>query len=93
MKNFEVLLEKLEEIEIQLVENNIIKDGSKTSDIIGSIKENLWREIHNSRLKDFRTALNELVEEYHQPLYLLDNVFKGIRTIEVAILDELNKDK
>jgi hypothetical protein len=93
MKNFEVLLEKLEEIEIQLVENNIIKEGSKTSDIIGSIKENIWREIHNSRLKDFRTALNDLVDEYHPHLYLLDNVFKGLDSINIGILDELNRDR
>ena len=47
-------------------------------------------------LKAFLNKLNELVEDFHHEIYLLDDVFKGIRTIEIAILNELNelnKDK
>jgi uncharacterized protein YoxC len=46
---------------------------------------------HPQQLKEFLTKLNELVEDYHHEIYLIDNVFKGIRIIEVAISDELNK--
>ena len=48
---------------------------------------------HPQQLIEFSTKLNELVNEYHPNIYLLDNVFKGLMTIEVAILDELNKGK
>lgn len=50
-----------------------------------------FEENHPQQLKEFLTKLNDLVEDYHPNIYLLDNVFKGIRTIEIAILDELNK--
>ena len=52
-----------------------------------------FEENHPKQLNEFLTKLNELVDEYHPNIYLLDNVFKGIRTIEIAILDELNRDK
>ena len=50
-----------------------------------------FEENHPQQLKEFLTKLNDLVEDYHPNIYLLDNVFKGIRIIEVAISDELNK--
>jgi uncharacterized protein YoxC len=49
-------------------------------------------ENNPTQLKEFLTKLNELVDDYHHNIYLLDEVFVGIRKIEVAILDELNKD-
>ena len=45
------------------------------------------------QLKLFLKQLNELVDEFHPNIYLIDGVFKGIQTIEIAILNELNKDK
>jgi hypothetical protein len=45
------------------------------------------------QLKLFLTKLNELVDDFHPNIYLLNGVFKGVQTIEIAILDELNKDK
>jgi Holliday junction resolvasome RuvABC endonuclease subunit len=45
------------------------------------------------RLKEFLLKLDELIEEYHPNIYLLDGVFIGVRKIEVAVLDELNKEK
>ena len=45
------------------------------------------------QLKLFLTKLNVLVDEFHPNIYLLNGVFKGFQTIEIAILDELNKDK
>jgi hypothetical protein len=45
------------------------------------------------QLKLFLTKLNELVDDFHPNIYLLNGVFKGIQTVEIAILDELNKDK
>ena len=47
----------------------------------------------NEELNAFLKKLNELVEDFHHEIYLIDDVFKGIRTIEIAILNELNMDK
>ena len=52
-----------------------------------------FEENHPEQLKLFLTKLNELVDEFHPNIYLLNGVFKGVQTIEIAILDELNKDK
>ena len=52
-----------------------------------------FEENHPEQLKAFLYQLNKLVDEYHPNIYLLDDVFRGIQTIEIAILDELNKDK
>jgi hypothetical protein len=48
---------------------------------------------HPQQLKEFLTKLNELIDDYHHDIYLIDNIFKGLKTIEVAISDELNKVK
>ena len=50
-----------------------------------------FEENHPQQLKEFLTKLNELVDDYHHDIYLINNIFKGIRIIEIAILDELNK--
>jgi hypothetical protein len=55
------------------------------------IISNEFKENHSAQLKEFLKRLNELVDEFHPNIYLLDNVFKGVMKIEVAILDELNK--
>ena len=52
-----------------------------------------FEENHPKQLNEFLTKLNELVDEYHPNIYLIDSVFKGLMTIEIAILDELNKNK
>ena len=52
-----------------------------------------FEENNPKRLKEFLERLNRLVDEFHPNIYLLDEVFKGVRQIEVAVLDELNKDK
>jgi hypothetical protein len=52
-----------------------------------------FEENNPEQLKAFLAKLDELIEEYHPNIYLLNGVFKGVRTIEIAILDELNKDK
>jgi len=45
---------------------------------------------HNPKqLKEFLTKLNELVDEYHHNIYLLDGVFEGIELIERTIEDKL----
>jgi len=49
-------------------------------------------ENNQEQLKLFLHKLN-LVDEFHPNIYLLKGVFKGVQTIEIAILDELNKDK
>jgi len=52
-----------------------------------------FEENNSQLLKAFLKQLNELVDEFHPNIYLIDGVFKGIQTIEIAISDELNKDK
>ena len=52
-----------------------------------------FEENNPEQLKLFLTKLNELIDEFHPNIYLLKGVFKGFQTIEIAILDELNKDK
>ena len=52
-----------------------------------------FKENHPEQLKAFLEKLNSLVDEFHPNIYTLNDVFKGIQTIEIAILDELNKDK
>ena len=55
--------------------------------------KNEFSDSNPEELKAFLNKLDELVEDFHHEIYLLDDVFKGIRTIETAILNELNKDK
>jgi hypothetical protein len=52
-----------------------------------------FEENNPEQLRAFLKQLNELVDEFHPNIYTLNGVFKGIQTIEIAILDELNKDK
>jgi len=52
-----------------------------------------FEENNPEQLKAFLKKLNELVDEFHPNIYLLNGVFKGVQTIEIAILNELNKDK
>jgi len=52
---------------------------------------NKFKENNSEQLREFLKRLNELVDDFHPNIYLLDNVFKGVRTIEIAISDELNK--
>jgi len=92
MKNLELLLEGIQNIENQLIENEIIEDGDSISDTIGELKEKLYNEINKKRLIEFHTKLNLLVDEYHPNIYLIDDIFKGIRIVETGILDELNKE-
>jgi hypothetical protein len=93
MKNLDVLLEGIRNIENQLVEDGIIEDGDNISDAIGELKERVWNNIHKNDLKEFHSKLNDLVDEYHPHIYLIDDVFKGLDIIGIGILNELNKDK
>ena len=52
---------------------------------------NKFEENNPEQLKEFLKRLDALVDEFHPNIYLLDKVFKGVQTIEIAILDELNK--
>jgi hypothetical protein len=93
MKNLDVLLEGIKNIENQLVEDGIIEDGDNISDAIGELKERVWNNIHKNDLKEFHSKLNDLVDEYHPHIYLIDDVFRGLDIIGIGILNELNKDK
>jgi len=52
-----------------------------------------FEENHPKQLKEFLQKLNDLVDKFHPNIYLIDGIFKGVQQIEVAVLDELNKDK
>jgi hypothetical protein len=93
MKNLDGLLVGIKNIENQLVEDGIIEDGDNISDAIGELKERVWNNIHKNDLKEFHSKLNDLVEEYHPHIYLIDDVFRGLDIIGIGILNELNKDK
>ena len=93
MKNLDVLLEGLKNIENQLVENAIIEDGDMLSEALGELKERIYNNIQKNDLQEFMSKIHDLVEEYHHAIYLNDKIFEGIGIIEVAVLDELNKDK
>lgn len=48
---------------------------------------------HKLYLKAFLKQLNDLVDEYHPEIYLMDEVFEGLEKIEKTIKNELRKDK
>jgi len=52
-----------------------------------------FEENNPEQVRAFLKQLNELVDEFHPNIYTLNGVFNGIRIIEIAILNELNKDK
>jgi hypothetical protein len=91
MKNLDLLLEGLQNIENQLVENGIFKDEDSISEALGELKEKLYREIQKKDLQEFHSKLNDLVDEYHHAIYLNDKIFRGLDIIRIGILDELNK--
>jgi Fe-S cluster biosynthesis and repair protein YggX len=93
MENLDVLLEGIQNIENQLVENEVIEDGDNISEALGELKQRIYNNIHKKDLQEFMNKLHDLVDEYHHAIYLNNNIFKGIGTIEVAVLDELNKGK
>ena len=44
------------------------------------------------QLKLFLKQLNELVDEFHPNIYLIDEVFEGLEKIEKAIKKEIKKE-
>jgi hypothetical protein len=52
-----------------------------------------FEENNSEQLRKFLSEFRMLIDEYHPNIYLLDKLFKGVDQIEIAILDELNKDK
>ena len=46
-----------------------------------------------TRLKEFLKQLNELVDEFHPNIYLMDDVSEALEKIDKAIKKELSKDK
>jgi hypothetical protein len=43
-------------------------------------------------LRSFLKRVDELVDEFHHDIYLIRGVTRAIQDLEVAVLDELNKD-
>ena len=50
-----------------------------------------FEENNPEQLKEFIKQLRILVDEFHPNIYTINKVFRGIEIIEIAILDELNK--
>jgi Holliday junction resolvasome RuvABC endonuclease subunit len=48
-----------------------------------------FEENNSQRLKAFLKQLNELVDEFHPNIYLMDEVFEGLEKIEKAIKKEI----
>jgi hypothetical protein len=46
---------------------------------------------NQTRLKAFLKQLNELVDEFHPNIYLIDEVSEGLEKIDKAIKKELSK--
>ena len=44
-----------------------------------------------TRLKEFLKKLNELVDEFHPNIYLMDDVCEALEKIDKAIKKELSK--
>ncbi len=59
-----------------------------------SVKEVMkeFEENNPEQLKLFLTKLNELVDDFHHNIYLLDGVFEGIELIDKTIKKQLNKE-
>ena len=52
-----------------------------------------FEENNPEQLEAFLIKFRMLIDEYHANIYLLETLFIGARIVEMAILDELNKDK
>jgi hypothetical protein len=52
-----------------------------------------FEENNPEQLKLFLHKFNKLIDEFYPSLHLLKDVSRGFHIIEIAILDELNKDK
>lgn len=44
------------------------------------------------QLKDFLVKFRMLIDEYHANIYLMDELFVGVRIIENEIIKKLNKE-
>lgn len=61
---------------------------------IGKIKVmNKFAENNPERLKEFALKLNELYDEYHPNLYLIDEVYAGVDLILTGIVKKLKEDE
>ena len=56
-------------------------------------KKTEFEENHPEQLKLFLHKFTKLIDEFYPSLHLLKDVSRGFHIIEIAILDELNKDK
>jgi hypothetical protein len=52
-----------------------------------------FEENNPEQLQEFLVKFRMLIDEYHANIYLMDTLFVGARIVEMAIIDELNKDK
>jgi len=50
-----------------------------------------FEENNPERLQEFLKQLNDLVDDFHHDIYLIDKVFDGLELIDTAIKEEINK--
>jgi Holliday junction resolvasome RuvABC endonuclease subunit len=48
---------------------------------------------HPKRLKEFLTQLDDLIEEFHPNICLMDKLFEGVNIVREELKKELNKDQ
>jgi hypothetical protein len=49
-----------------------------------------FEENNPEQLRKFLTEFRMLIDEYHPNIYTMNDLFKGVNIIEIAILDKLN---
>ena len=52
-----------------------------------------FAKAHLEKINEFYAKFDDLLNEYHPNLYLMNGVYRGAEKIKWALLDELNKDK
>jgi len=53
-------------------------------------KQTTFEENNPEQLREFLYKFRMLIDEYHPNIYTMDDLFKGVDIIEVAVLNKLN---
>ena len=51
---------------------------------------NQFKENNPEQLRKFLAEFRMLIDEYHPNIYTMNDLFRGVNLIEIAILDKLN---
>lgn len=75
-------------VEVESKVEKLISEKMMEENIMSKFEEN-----NPERLKKFLAQLDELVDEFHPNLYLIDGVFVGVNTIIDAVREQLGDYK